>query len=85
MHTASAVVEAFRYAGFSTGPLVANNFSIEGADVLFKKYFSITPAQALNTRQSTELPLDFLPQAVRAGVQAIVFTKPPDFGPGGAY
>jgi hypothetical protein len=31
------------------------------------------------------LPLDGLPQVARQAIEAVIFTTPPDFGPGGKY
>jgi len=85
LHDAPSVVAAFRHAGFSVGPLVANNFSITAPVSLFETHFGVAPAQGTRARQQPELPLDALPPIARNAVEAVVFTKPPDFGPGGNY
>ncbi|MEA2904738.1 MAG: hypothetical protein QOI12_2125 [Alphaproteobacteria bacterium] len=82
---APSVLQAFRDAGFTTGPLIANNFSIEAPAPLFDKYFGDAAARASHAKGTTELPLDALPPASRDAIEAVVFTRPPDFGPGGNY
>ncbi len=85
LQDAFSVVDMFRRAGFIAGPLVANNFSITAPAPLFEKYFGAASEQASSARQQSELPLDGLPPETRNAVEAVVFTKPPDFGPGGNY
>jgi hypothetical protein len=80
--TAPAVIEAFRQAGFTVGPLVANNFSVSGSDDLFEKLFGVGLPETRGVQQETQLPLKRLAPQIRRAVQAVVFTKPPDFGPG---
>lgn len=61
------VINAFKDAGFTVGPAVANNFSITG------------PALE---KQSAATVLASVHPGVRDLVEDVVFPKPPDFGPG---
>jgi hypothetical protein len=87
---AHPVAEAFRSAGFDVGPMVADNFSISGPESLFTKYFDVGLSHtrggaAVRGRSgvaSQHLPLDKLPVDIKPHVGAVVFTPPPDFGPG---
>jgi hypothetical protein len=80
LKSAALVAEALRKENFVVGPLVANNFSIEASPSLFGRYFGVAHAGP-----PYELPLDGLPQVARQAIEAVIFTTPPDFGPGGKY
>lgn len=89
-----AVVRAqawFREAGFSVSAPGAVDFSITAARVLFERVFAtslaveggdvlLDPAVAGAGR---ELPLAPLPDDLRPLIEAVAFTEPPAFGPGG--
>jgi hypothetical protein len=77
------VLDAFRQAGLTVGPLVANNFSIVAPAAAFRSYFGVDLATA--RRGGLELPVDVLPAPIRDKVQAVLFTKLPDFGPGAQF
>jgi hypothetical protein len=88
------MLDSFRQAGFTVGPLVGNNFSIAAPAAAFKSYFGVdltgTPRSGVKVlgvegAAALELPVDMLPAAVRDKVEAVLFTKPPDFGPGGRF
>lgn len=87
----------FERAGFDVGPLLANNFSITAVPRRFETYFNVTvEASRLQVMKGllvrtnkgsvrSHVPLDSLPPSERDQIEAIVFSKPPDFGPGGNY
>jgi len=94
--TAADVIGNFSQAGFRTGPLVANNFSIEASKEHFEKFFGVTLQPAArggprvvepraHSSPGLELPLSALPPNVRAKVSAILFSAPPSFGPTGTF
>lgn len=61
-------------------PGVANSFSVEaGADVL-GKLFDETELESLEATGG-ELSLAKLPRDIQALLEAVAFSKPPDFGP----
>lgn len=86
---ASRVIEFFRKAGFTVGPLVGISFSISGTAATFQSLFEVdlqrdqhgvrtaNPAGAAGY----QLPVDSLPDQVRAEVSSVTFSPPPDFGP----
>ncbi len=91
---AEPIMEAFREAGFEAGPLVGNSFSIAGPASAFEKYFdlrlAIESASAVQSvriegQSGPELPLAALPAPISGKVQTVLFTRPPDFGPGASY
>jgi hypothetical protein len=91
---AQAVMQEFKRAGFDLGPLFANSFSITAESKRFETYFKATLQSssgegiAVKTNEDSvrsDLPLDALPPSVRELIEVIVFSKPPDFGPGGKY
>src|SRR5262249_47749482 len=80
--SADWVVGQFAIAGFQTGPVVGISFSIGGSVEQFEQFFKIRSERTGPQPFATdELPLDALPPAVRQHVQAVLFTRPPDFGP----
>src|SRR5712671_4532739 len=92
--TPQEVLDAFRQAGFTAGPLVGNNFSIVAPVATFRSYFRVDLATAPRGGVSVlgpevgsalDLSVDVLPAAIRDKVQAVVFTKRPDFGPGAQF
>ena len=94
---ASDVIANFAQAGFRTGPLVVNNFSIEAPKKHFEQYFHVTlehgPRGGVRTAQAggaplgqeLQLSLKALPPHVRSKVETILFTEPPAFGPTGTF
>jgi hypothetical protein len=91
---AQPVMEEFKRAGFEVGPLFANSFSITAELERFSTYFQATVQSSagegieVKTKEDSvgsELPLNSLPPRVRDKIEAIVFSKPPDFGPAGNY
>jgi hypothetical protein len=75
-----AVQGLFRDAGFKLGPYVGISFSISGSKQLFERFFRTR----LSEVKSYELPLHALPKEVASVIEAVTFTPPPDFGPGGS-
>jgi hypothetical protein len=84
----------FASAGFAVGALVANNFSVSGSVAKFESYFHVNlepvPGAGIRIRRAEQpagfqLPLDALPASVRGKVETVIFVKPPDFGPTGAF
>jgi hypothetical protein len=87
-------MESFRRRGFVVGPLVANNFSIEAPVATFEEYFGVRlvarPSSGMQIEgvegaSAFELPRNALPDPVRDKVTAVLFTRPPDFGPGACF
>jgi len=79
----------FRDQGYDVGPLVAASFSITGPRSRFEETFGAGPALAQAERvalgqgdgDATELALESLPPEVAGAVEAVTFTRPPEFGP----
>ena len=76
----------FESLGFEVGALVGNSFSISAAPKKFERQFH---TKILHTNQfasledgSLELPIAQLSDEVKATIDAVSFSKPPDFGPG---
>jgi hypothetical protein len=77
------VMEQFRAAGFQTGPLVGISFSIAGPVERFEEFFQVRAVrQGPQPFPTDELPLSSLDPALREHIDAVLFTKPPAFGPG---
>ena len=81
----------FEMLGFEVAPEFAGSFAIVGSAELFDSVFpSVTERFGVDsctelTSQETELPVGDLAEAVGdllRDLAAIVFTAPPDFGPG---
>ncbi|HEY7496781.1 MAG TPA: hypothetical protein VIH59_37460 [Candidatus Tectomicrobia bacterium] len=81
---------AFRVAGFETGPLVGNNFSITAPVSTFEQVFQTElrsqehgGIESVREDGSTslELPLGALPPSIANSISSVTFTPPPDFGP----
>lgn len=86
----------FERAGFRSGTLVGISFSIEGGVGLFEDCFDTqlveTAAGGVARRDpaaeagtALELPLDALPRSLLRTLEAVTFSDPPDFGPGGSF
>ncbi len=83
---ASQIRAHFESLGFEVGALVGNSFSITATAKKFERQFH---TKILHTNQSAsledsslELPIADLPDEVKATIDAVSFSKPPDFGPG---
>lgn len=92
---ATRVVQAFAALGFKTGPVVGHSFAIEAEGGRFASVFGVR-LQALPTGRvaiqgapastpAGELPRTTLPSELQAAVTHVLFTEPPDFGPGGGF
>ena len=83
--------EWFRSVGFDVSDPGAVDFSITGSLALFERVFGTTLAvqgdgQVLDATVAgggRELPLAGVPDTVRSLLEAVAFTEPPAFGPGG--
>jgi hypothetical protein len=84
------VQAALSTAGFETGPLVGNSFSITAPAGTFEKVFQTElryrehgGIESVREAGSTslELPLNALPPSIASLVVSVTFTPPPDFGP----
>jgi len=83
------VRDFFEKAGFTTGPMVANNFAITAPLKTFESHFDTrlesTPQGGIQAiaeeGPSLELQLESLPAAIRKRIETIIFSQPPDFGP----
>jgi len=89
-HQAAAVQQTFREAGFETGELVGNSFSITAAPERFEAFFGARLDQGVSgglrvLREGggaqDELPLDRLPPHVAAPIATVALVPPPEFGP----
>ena len=76
----------FESLGFEVGALVGNSFSISAPAKKFERQFH---TKILHTNQfasledgSLELPIAQFSDEVKAIIDAVSFSKPPDFGPG---
>src|SRR5262249_38661569 len=80
------VMQRFAEAGCKVGAFVGVSFSIEAPVEQFESYFRIA-AQSSGPRPFSgyQLPLEHLDPELRAIVQMVIFTPPPDFGPGASY
>jgi hypothetical protein len=88
----AAVTGWFRARAFEVGPVVGNSFSITAPPDRFEAAFHIRLLKDKDSRvdlnpegRGLELPVERLPRDVARGVQAVVFTPPPDFGPSGEF
>ena len=70
------VMQAFQNAGYSVGPVVANNFSITAPASRFR------PASRAATSESADFVLSSVNENVRDLIESVVFPSRPDFGPG---
>lgn len=77
-----AVLDAFARAGFDTGPLWAGNFSITGSRDRFEAFFGRNLPDDV---AGMELPPSSLPDAIKAKVRSVIFSRPIDFGPTGNF
>jgi hypothetical protein len=75
----------FESLGFEVGALVGNSFSISATPKKFEQHFH---TKILRNNQfasledgSLELPIADLPAEVKATIDAVSFSAPPDFGP----
>lgn len=76
----------FTAAGFEVGPRVAGSFAITGPRSLFERTFGETLEDdshgSLRTGAgSRELALTRVPDRVAQQLEAVAFSRPPDFGP----
>jgi hypothetical protein len=79
------VLERFEALGFECGPVIAGSFSITAPAEEFEHAFSVQLEQHQRfftlLHGALEFPLECLPKELDLEVEAVVFTKPPDFGP----
>jgi hypothetical protein len=88
---ARRVQDLLRSLGFDVGALIGTSFSISAPPWLFQRSFGQAPPTeptvetadgASHGPDHHELPVDRLPDEAAAAIEAIVFARPPDFGPG---
>lgn len=76
---------AWRAAGFETGPLVGGTFSVAARPAHFEATFGrplVADGQGgVLAGDARALPLARLPAALRQGVALVTFGRPPSFGP----
>lgn len=75
----------FESLGFEVGVLVGNSFSITASRKTFEQHFQ---TKILHAKQhaslengSLELPISGLPNEMKATINTVSFSAPPDFGP----
>jgi hypothetical protein len=79
--------ETLSQAGFETGPLVGNSFSITAPRATFEKFFRTRIRETekgsweFASSGGMELSGAALPKELAADVEAVTFTPPPDYGP----
>jgi hypothetical protein len=79
------VMEQFRAAGFQIGPLIGVSFSIEGSVRRFEEFFQVrAEREGPQPFPTDEFPLSSLNPGLRQHIAAVLFTRPPDFGPVGS-
>ena len=87
----SELCRIFEKNGFSTGELSGISFSITGPAAAFEKFLRAEICEdkdglpgfvSEGRKVGLELSNEMLPEEVKTFVNAIVFTAPPDFGPG---
>jgi hypothetical protein len=83
---AGEAIRFFTAVGFEVGPYVAGTFSITGRRSLFERTFDERLRQEeagghRTARGSLELDLQALPEDVARDIEAVAFSRPPDFGP----
>ncbi len=87
--TGGAAPGFFTQSGFDVGPVVGDSFSITGPRSLFERTFG-EPLEAerrgratsyRTARGTAELGLEQVPEPVAGHIEAITFSRPPDFGP----
>ena len=77
------VMEQFKAAGFQVGPLVGISFSIAAPVQRFEEVFKVKAQRKGQLPfAATELPVSSLNPDLRRYIEAVLFTQPPDFGPG---
>ena len=85
-HTARRVQDYFRRAGFEVGVPLATSFAIVGPPEEFVAAFGLDRSELgsmlTGAAETLELDLSRLPDDVRDGIEAVVVTALPDFGPG---
>lgn len=69
----------FASRGFDVGEATGISFALTGPRSLFRETFRLRGG---DPPREEPLGLDALPQEVARHVSAVVFTAPPDFGPG---
>jgi hypothetical protein len=79
-------MEQFAAAGFLVGPLVGISFSIAAPVQRFEEFFKVRAEQEGHLPfPAAELPLSALNPDLRKHIETVIFTQPPDFGPGGNF
>ena len=83
---ATEAVRFFAAVGFEVGPYVAGTFSVTGRRSLFERTFDerLRAEESGGHRTaggSLELDLAALPANVARDIEAVAFSRPPDFGP----
>ena len=83
---ADQVKERFVAAGFQAGQVVGVSFSIAAPVEQFEHFFKVrADPSADRPFPGDQLPLSALDLALQTDVQAVLLTRPPDFGPGQNY
>ncbi|HJZ54173.1 MAG TPA: hypothetical protein VKE74_04415 [Gemmataceae bacterium] len=82
---AEQVAKQFAAAGFQVGPVVGVSFSITGPVELFERFFRVKATAGERPFAADELPVSALDPGLRSDVKIVLFTRPPDFGPGGQF
>jgi hypothetical protein len=85
--SASFAVAEFRRMGFDVGNLVGTSFAVTARRSSFQDRFATTLVSdgrgswRTSDASGYELPLEALQESLRALVDVVTFTPPPDFGP----
>ncbi len=79
---ARSVMHQFAESGFAVGPVVGISFSIAGPPTLFSRFFGLDAGSEVEPVSVPDAhPQLVPPPSLRADVETILFTPPPDFGP----
>jgi hypothetical protein len=88
---AEAVARGLASAGFEVSAPFAGSMAIGADAAVFERVFGVRlafgrggmvrTADAAGGAGGEELPVQRLPPALRAGLERVLFTPPPDFGP----
>jgi hypothetical protein len=89
---AARAQNAFAALGFTLGAQVGGNFAVEADAAVFSAVFGVqlkpshgggvAVRDASGPLPGNQLPLQALPATLQGLVAAVLFTEPPEFGPG---
>jgi hypothetical protein len=78
-------MQEFATAGFQEGAFIGISFSIAAPVQRFEEVFKVDFEKDGYPYAATELPLSALKPSLHDNIKAVLFTRPPDFGPSGHF